>query len=105
MLKYKCPNCTEVAAEDGSTRATVIFRCDECGWKSGGMLRYKLSTSKRSDVATDSLSNKLARACVGHLSGVCCCSVDYTSRGMRDPSCEWCNIGQYIIPLAERLLA
>lgn len=47
---------------------------------------------------------KLAELCMEHLAHKCTCHEDYKSRKLRDPNCEYCDIGQYILPEAERIL-
>ena len=49
-------------------------------------------------------SKALAEACAEHLRAECNCDEAYTTREMTDPNCEFCNIGQYILPLANEVL-
>ena len=46
----------------------------------------------------------LAKACVGSLNPDCTCHKSYLVRNRPDPSCEYCQIGKYILPLANKIL-
>jgi len=48
--------------------------------------------------------DNLAVACIEVLSPHCTCSVEYKDRELKDPKCEYCDIGQFIIPLIAEFL-
>ena len=41
----------------------------------------------------------LSCACIEHLSPKCECIPEYKDRDLRDPQCEYCNIGKFIYPI------
>lgn len=46
----------------------------------------------------------LAQAVIEHLSPKCTCHPAYKDRGLRDPGCEYCDIGCFLLPLAKKVL-
>lgn len=61
-------------------------------------LKHRLSKLQERD------AQLLAKNCVELLYDECKCDISYTSRGKTDPHCEYCDIGQHIIPLARKIL-
>lgn len=104
-MKVICARCGGTTMNEESVSGGTDWGCESCGQvDKDGIEPFKPPTSSRSTGAVGSLSSELARACVEHLQPSCTCDKAYWGRKMTDPSCEWCNVGQYILPLAERLL-
>lgn len=46
----------------------------------------------------------LAQTCIDFLDSGCSCHEAYKTRGKIDPDCEYCEVGQYILPKAKAVL-
>jgi len=46
----------------------------------------------------------LAKACRTHCASICTCSHEYRTRNKQDPACEFCEIGKFVLPLADKIL-
>lgn len=50
------------------------------------------------------LAESLAKSVLEHLDNECSCSYEYTSRSLKDPQCEYCNIGEPLVIVAKKVL-
>lgn len=71
----------------------------------------KLEQSHQTSEAVVTLNNllnaavELAEACRANCATICVCSPEYKTRGKQDPACEFCEIGKFVLPLANKILA
>ena len=68
--------------------------CDDCA--------ANASESKLIALLTDGL--ELAKAVKMHCARICTCSREYRVKNMQDPSCEYCDVGKFLIPMAEKII-
>ncbi|KKM07515.1 hypothetical protein LCGC14_1733150 [marine sediment metagenome] len=75
--------------------------------KHRGLLKDHIEINKlfmKENKALKESRNKLTTACIEHLSPRCKCSSEYKDRQLRDPQCEYCDIGKFIYPFLIKIV-
>jgi hypothetical protein len=58
---------------------------------------------KNQDESIGLLAQQLAQACIENLNDNCTCSIEYKNIKRKDPACEYCNVGEFILYLAHKI--
>lgn len=84
-----------------------LTECEEPYVRCGGNDPWGCFVKKKSLHAIKNsieIGRKLAEAVKKNCASICTCSAEYRDRKKQDPSCEYCEIGRHLIPLADSVM-